>query len=63
MAQEPLEETQQSCLLVGEGGKILLTTRCSSFAEEGDDSWDEGRGKKFRAAPYVGKDPTPAWPS
>lgn len=30
MAQEPLEKTQQSCLLVGEGGeKILLKTRCS----------------------------------
>lgn len=28
----------------GGGGKILLT-RCLSFAEEGDDSWDEGRGK------------------
>lgn len=27
--QEPLEKTQQSCLLVGEGGEILLTTRCS----------------------------------
>lgn len=30
VAQEPLEKTQQSCLLVGEGGKkFLLTTRCS----------------------------------
>jgi len=46
-----------------ERGKVLFTLRCSSFAEEGDDSWDEERGKKFRAAPCVGKDLSPACPS